>query len=99
MSKEKHTLEVKIGPRKYRRYEFNSAEDKAEWEKLYRKSKLYIPYFLVGAGINLLLYFAGLDLSKNLFMGTIVGLGVPLASMYVFSELHYRIANRRIQKR
>lgn len=98
MSKQKHTLDVKIGPGKYRRYEFKSAEDKAEWEKLYRKSRLFIPYFLAGVGINFVLYFAGLDLSKNLVMGTIVGLGVPLASMYIFSELHYRVANRHTRK-
>ena len=98
MSKQKHTLDVKIGPHKYRRYEFKSAEDKAEWEKLYRKSRLFIPYFMAGVIINVLLYLAGLDLSKNIFLGALVGIGIPFASMYLFSELHYRIVSKQAQK-
>ncbi|MCL6447950.1 MAG: hypothetical protein K6U04_07330 [Armatimonadetes bacterium] len=97
--KQKPALDVKVGPGKYRRYEFDSEEDKAEWEKLYRKSKLFMPYFLVGVGINFLLYFAGLDLSKNIMLGALVGLGIPLASMYLFSELHFRLVNRQTPKR
>lgn len=97
--KQKHTLDVKIGPKKYRRYEFKSEEDKDQWEKLYRKSRLFMPYFLLGIGINFLLYFAGLDLSKNIILGAFVGLAIPFASMYLLSELHYRIAEKRTQKR
>lgn len=89
-SNEPITLEIRSG-RKIRRMEFASEEDRIGWEKAYRKSKLYIPYFLAGIGINFLLFFAGLDLSKNLFMGALAGLAIPLASMYIFAELHYRL--------
>lgn len=87
--KEPIVLEIKRG-KKIRRMEFASEEDRIGWDKAYRKSKLYIPYFLVGIGINFLLYFAGLDLAKNLFMGALVGLVIPLASMYGLAELHHR---------
>ncbi|MEW6273863.1 MAG: hypothetical protein AB1556_01915 [Bacillota bacterium] len=98
MSKSRPTVDVKIGPNKYRRYEFKSEEDKLAWERLYKKSRLFMPYFLLGVGINFLLYLAGLDLSKNIILGSLVGIAVPFASMYLFSELHFRIASRRSQK-
>ena len=99
MSNPKHVLDVRIGPGKYRRYEFDSEEDMREWEQIHRKSRLYIPYFLVGVGINLILHFAGLNLGKNIVMGSLVGMGVPFASMYLFSELHFRIARKISRKR
>ncbi|MGQ9825244.1 MAG: hypothetical protein ACUVSK_09640 [Desulfotomaculales bacterium] len=99
MSRQKYTLDVKIGPRKYRRYEFSSAEDRAQWERLYKKSRLFMPYFLAGVVINILLYLGGLDLSKNLVLGALVGLGVPLTTMYLFSEIHFRLAGKRAKKK
>lgn len=86
----KYVLEITRGHRKYR-LEFKSEEDMLNWEKAYRKSRLYIPYFLVGVGVNLLLYKAGLDLSRNLLLGALVGLAVPFATMFLFAELHYRL--------
>lgn len=88
--KKKHVLEITRGYRKYR-LEFKSEEDMLNWEKAYRKSRLYIPYFLAGVGVNLLLYKAGLDLSRNLLLGAFVGLAVPFSTMFLFSELHYRL--------
>ncbi len=71
--------------------EFASEEDRRGWEKAYRKSKLYTPYFLCGVGVNFILYFMGLDLTGNLFLGALVGLAIPLASMFLLAELHYRL--------
>ncbi|MCL6635830.1 MAG: hypothetical protein K6T29_08720 [Peptococcaceae bacterium] len=84
------TLDI-VERRRKRRLYFASEEDKKGWEKAYRKSKLFIPYFLVGIGINFILYLSGLDLSKNLLLGGLVGMLVPMAAMFLLSELHYRI--------
>ncbi len=89
-SKEKATLEV-IERNRRREMEFESEEERLGWQKAYRKSKWYTPYFLVGIGINLLLYRAGLDLSKNIPLGLIVGVGIPIFTMFVFTEIHYRL--------
>jgi len=85
-----YTLDI-VERKKKRRLNFASEEDKRGWEKAYRKSKLFIPYFMVGIGINFLLYLSGLDLSQNLFLGGLVGMVVPMATMFLLSELHYRI--------
>ena len=74
-----------------RELEFESEEEKQGWHKAYRKSKWYTPYFLLGVGINFLLYRAGVDLAGNILVGMIVGSGVPIASMFIFTELHYRL--------
>lgn len=87
--KGKYVLEITRGQRTYRLV-FRTEEDMLNWEKAYRKSRLYMPYFLLGVGINLLLYKLGLDLSRNLLLGGFVGLAIPLASMFLFTELHYR---------
>lgn len=84
------TLDI-VEKRRTRRLKFASEEDKKGWEKAYRKSKLFIPYFLVGIGINFILYLSGLDLSRNLLLGGIVGMAVPMATMFLLSELHYRL--------
>ncbi|MFZ5652400.1 MAG: hypothetical protein ACOY4I_16325 [Bacillota bacterium] len=88
--KEKVTLEI-VEKNRRRVLEFASEEDMRGWEKAYRKSKLHIPYFLLGIGINFILYFAGLDLSRDIFMGALTGLAIPMASMFFLSELHYRL--------
>ncbi len=86
-----HYLDMKIGSGRYRRYYFKSEEEKHLWYRMQKKSKLYIPYFLLGVGINFILYFSGVDLSRNILWGALVGLGVPFASMFLFSEIHFRI--------
>jgi hypothetical protein len=53
------TLEVVERGRK-KNMEFASEEDRLGWQKAYKKSKWYTPYFLVGVGINFLLYKGGL---------------------------------------
>lgn len=93
--KDKHpdnviTLDI-ADKRRTRRLKFASEEDRIGWEKAYRKSKLFIPYFLVGIAINFILYLSGLDLSGNLLLGGLVGMIVPMATMFLLSELHYRI--------
>lgn len=74
-----------------RSLEFATEEEREGWRKAFKKSKLYTPYFLVGVGVNFLLYFAGLDLSRNILWGGIVGLAVPMVTMFGLSELHYRL--------
>ena len=91
------TLEVRKG-RKIMRMEFASEEDRAGWERTYRKSRWYTLYFLVGVGINLLLYLAGLDLDRQLFWGALVGIGVPLISMFLLTELHFWLLARLRKK-
>ncbi|HBX22738.1 MAG TPA: hypothetical protein DEF34_03730 [Desulfotomaculum sp.] len=102
MSREKaplktHVLEIPMPGKKggKRRLEFQSHEDMHNWEKAYRKSKWLVPYFLVGVGINFILYGIGVDLSRNLGLGFLVGVGVPLVTMFLFSELHYRLFYRK----
>lgn len=85
------TMEV-VERGRVKRMEFASEEDRLGWEKAYRKSKWYTPYFLLGVGINFLLYKAGLDLSRNMLVGFIIGVGIPLLSMFVLAELHYQIS-------
>jgi VanZ family protein len=87
---ERVTLEV-IERNRARRMEFESEEEKQGWEKAFRKSKLYTPYFLLGVLINYLLYRSGLDLSRNILWGMIIGTGIPLASMFLLSELHFKL--------
>jgi hypothetical protein len=84
------TLEV-IERHRTRRMEFDSEEERKGWEKAFRKSKLYTIYFLVGVGINYLLYRSGVDLSRNILWGMIIGTGIPLTSMFLFSELHFKL--------
>ncbi|MFZ5646454.1 MAG: hypothetical protein ACOY30_02430 [Bacillota bacterium] len=91
---EKITLEI-VEKNRRRVLEFSSEEDRRGWEKAYRKSKLHIPYFLFGIGVNFLLYFAGLDLSRDIFWGALIGLAIPMASMFILSELHYRLLIER----
>lgn len=73
-----------------RRYEFASEEEKQIWAKMMKKRKLHTPYFLLGIGINLLLYYAGLDLSRNMLWGFLIGIGIPITTMLGLAELHYR---------
>ena len=88
-----HVLEIPIPGKKggTRRMEFQSEEDMKHWEKAYRKSRWFVPYFFVGVGINLILYKMGLDLGRNLTIGFAVGVGVPILSMFALTELHYRV--------
>lgn len=92
-----YVLEIPIPGKKggKRRMEFQSKEDMRNWEKAYRKSKWFVPYFFVGIGINLLLYKLGLDLSRNLGLGFLVGVGIPVLSMFALTELHYRLFYKR----
>ncbi len=96
-NRDAHVLEIPIPGKRggTRRLEFQSEEDKQQWEKAYRKSKWFVPYFLVGIGINFLLYKLGLDLSNNLFFGFLVGVGVPILTMFTLTELHYRVFFKR----
>ncbi|EEG77434.1 hypothetical protein [Dethiobacter alkaliphilus] len=87
---EKVTLEV-VDSRKTRKLEFESEEDKQAWHKAFKKSRWYTPYFLLGVFFNYLLYRAGLDLSQNILWGMIVGSGIPIATMFIFTEIHYRL--------
>lgn len=86
-----HYIDVKMSPGSYRRLYFKDEREKQLWFRMHKKSKLYIPYFLMGVGINFVLYFSGLDLSRDLLMGGLVGLGIPFTSMFLFSEIHFRI--------
>ncbi len=85
----KITLEV-AEKDKIRRYEFVSEEEKEIYKEMMKKRKLYTPYFLLGIGINLLLYYFGLDLSRHMLWGFVVGVGIPMITMFGFAELHYR---------
>ncbi len=87
---EKFTLEVMERGR-LKRLEFASEEDRAGWNKAFKKSKWYTPYFLVGVGINLLLYKLGVDLARNILLGALVGVAVPLGTMFLLTELHYQV--------
>lgn len=91
------TLEVRQG-QKMVRMEFASEEDRHGWYKAYRKSRFYTFYFMVGVGINFLLHFAGLDLSRNIALGGLVGLAVPLAAMFGLTELHFYILEKKNKK-
>ncbi|GEM_PF-442184 len=86
---QKVTLDV-LEKERVRRLTFNTEEEKRIWNKMNKKRKLNTPYFLLGVGINFLLYWGGVDLSQNISVGAIVGLGVPLATMFIGAELHYR---------
>ncbi len=88
---EKATLEVVERGRK-KNMEFSSEEDRLGWQKAYKKSKWYTPYFLLGVGINVLLYKLGVDLSSNIPLGLLVGVGVPMITMFGLTELHYRLS-------
>jgi len=88
------TLDVR-GRGKTTRLEFASEADRAGWERAYRKSRWYLPYFFVGVGINFLLYFAGLDLSRNILLGSLVGLAVPMTTMLLLTELHFYLLDRK----
>jgi hypothetical protein len=88
--KKRVTLEL-IEKDRRRELEFESEEDRIGWETAYRKSKWYLPYFLLGVVFNLLLYKAGLDLARNILLGSLVGIGVPIATMFLLTELHYRL--------
>lgn len=94
---ETYVLEIPIPGKKggTRRMEFQSEEDMRNWEKAYRKSKLFVPYFFVGIGINFLLYKLGVDLSDNLGLGFLVGVGIPVLSMFTLTELHYRLFHKK----
>ncbi|UMZ73596.1 hypothetical protein [Natranaerofaba carboxydovora] len=84
------TLEIK-DKRKTRIYEFTSKEERDLWYRAYCKRKLYTPYFLLGVGINALLYKAGIDLSQDILLGFIVGIGIPFACMFLLSEIHFKL--------
>ncbi len=86
-NKEKFTLEV-VEKNKRRQLEFVSEEDKKGWEKANRKRKLYMPYYALGFGINILLY--NLGLRPNIVWGMVIGVGIPMGFMVLFAELHYR---------
>lgn len=92
---EQYTLEVKQRGNKKVRLEFASEEDRRGWERAYRKSRFYTLYFMVGVGINFLLYYAGLDLSRNILLGAAFGLAVPLASMFSLTELHFYLLDKK----
>lgn len=87
-------LDVKRGNR-IMSMEFDTEEDRRGWERAYRKSRLYTLYFMVGVGINFIFYFAGLDLSRNLLLGGVMGLAVPVAAMLGFTELHLYLSERK----
>lgn len=88
------TLEVREG-NKIVRMEFKSEEDRDGWLRAYRKSRYYTFYFMVGIGVNFLLYFAGLDLSRKIFLGALVGLAVPLTTMFGLTELHMYLLDKK----
>ena len=92
---EQITLEVKQRGNKRVRMEFASDEDRRGWERAYLKSRFYTRYFMVGVGINFLFYLAGLDLSRNILLGGIVGLAVPVAAMFGFTELHFYLRDKK----
>lgn len=77
------------------RMEFKSEEDRDGWLKAYRKSRFYTFYFMAGIGVNFILYFAGLDLSRNILLGSLVGLAVPLATMFGLTELHMYLLSKK----
>lgn len=90
-----YTLEVKQKRNKVVRMEFATEEDRRGWERAYTKSRFYTLYFMVGVGINFVLYYAGLDLSRNILLGAAVGLAVPLASMFALTELHFYLLDKK----
>ncbi|MBS4032666.1 MAG: hypothetical protein KGZ63_14795 [Clostridiales bacterium] len=75
---------------KVRKMEFESEEERLGWQKAYRKSKWYTPYFLLGVFFNYLLYRTGFN-PANIGWGMLIGVGVPMATMFIFTELHYRL--------
>lgn len=87
---DEHFLDLRHGTR-VRRLTFASEEDRRRWVKASRKRRLYVSYFLVGVGINAVLYLMGVDLSRNFALGLLVGMGVPITCMFLLSEVHYRL--------
>ncbi|HSW36002.1 MAG TPA: hypothetical protein VLH18_05295 [Candidatus Limnocylindrales bacterium] len=88
------TLDIK-GRGKKVRLEFASETDRDNWQRASQKRPWYIFYFFLGIGINFLMYFAGLDLSRNIFLGALVGMGVPLSSMFLFTVVHFYLLDRK----
>jgi len=91
------TLEVRERGKTVR-LEFASESDRDGWQRAYRKSRWYMFYFLVGVSGNFVLYFAGLDLSRNILLGALVGLAVPVASMLLLTELHLYLLDRKSRR-
>lgn len=92
------TLEVRERGKTVR-LEFASEADRDGWQRAYRKSRWYMFYFLVGVSINFLLYFAGLDLSRNILLGALVGLAVPVTAMLLLTELHFYLLDRKSDRK
>jgi len=92
---EPFTLDVKQRGKKRVRLEFASDEDRRKWQRAYRKSRYYMFYFMVGVGINFLLYFAGVDLSRNILLGALVGTTLPLSAMFGLTELHLYLLEKK----
>ncbi len=71
----------------------NTEDSRIEsWERT--KRFWYNFYLFVGVGINFLIYFTkpwGLDPGTNVALGASLGLGIPLAAMFVGTYLHQKV--------
>ncbi|MCF8054422.1 MAG: hypothetical protein K9K75_04295 [Deltaproteobacteria bacterium] len=62
------------------------------WEQ--QRRKWYNLYFFVGIGINFLLYFTkpfGFDPSGSIFWGSLLGIAIPLVTMFLCVALHKKM--------
>lgn len=62
------------------------------WEKSRRK--WYNIYFFSGIGINFIIYFTkpgGFDPSGSIFLGSLLGLGIPITTMFLFTYIHKKV--------
>lgn len=85
-----------------RRTQFKTEEDKEAYVKWLQKSRYYMKYFFLGVGLNFLIYHLGMNyypeiiylVASNVNTGFFVGLGVPMAVMFLGAELHYKIKEK-----
>ena len=74
------------------------AGSKTQQEKIQawhlNRRKWYHIYFFSGVGLNFLLYFTkpyGFDPSGSVLWGSVFGLAIPLATMFIGVYIHERI--------
>ena len=54
----------------------------------------YMIYLCAGVGINFLIHFTkpfGLNPGESILLGSLLGLGIPLATMFSLSYIHHKL--------
>lgn len=62
------------------------------WEE--KKRMWYYIYLAIGVGINFVIHYTtpyGIDPGKSIFWGSLLGLGIPLVTMFILSYIHQKI--------